>query len=91
VDTSWRVIAKEIQRDNIHLFLTIPAAIAVADAVNILKERFTQTVGRVSGLKRRFPGRRSLVAIPLRRYDRFRERSTTWKYIEQSGHMHKRR
>jgi putative transposase len=33
----WPVIAKEIQPDHIHLFLSIPPAQAVADAVKILK------------------------------------------------------
>ncbi|MGI9296560.1 MAG: IS200/IS605 family transposase [Gammaproteobacteria bacterium] len=36
-DRSWPVITKKIQPDHIHLFLTIPPAIAVADAVKILK------------------------------------------------------
>jgi putative transposase len=33
----WFVITTEIQPDHIHLFLTIPPAIAVATAVKILK------------------------------------------------------
>jgi putative transposase len=33
----WPVISKEIQPDHIHLFLSIPPAIAVADAVKVLK------------------------------------------------------
>jgi REP-associated tyrosine transposase len=33
----WRVISKEIQPDHIHLFVGIPPAIAVADAVKVLK------------------------------------------------------
>lgn len=36
-ENGWPVIAKEIQPDHIHLFLTIPPAIAVANAVKILK------------------------------------------------------
>ncbi|ATX81799.1 putative transposase [Mariprofundus ferrinatatus] len=36
-DRGWSVIAKEIQPDHIHLFLTIPPAVAVADAIKILK------------------------------------------------------
>lgn len=34
---NWTVITKEIQPDHIHLFLSIPPSIAVADAVKILK------------------------------------------------------
>lgn len=36
-DNGWSVIAKEIQLDHIHLFLTIPPAIAVATALKLLK------------------------------------------------------
>ena len=36
-ENGWLIIAKEIQPDHIHLFLTIPPAIAVATAVKILK------------------------------------------------------
>lgn len=34
---NWSIITKEVQADHIHLFLTIPPAIAVASAVKILK------------------------------------------------------
>lgn len=37
LERGWPVIAKEIQPDHIHLFLSIPPAQAVADAVKILK------------------------------------------------------
>jgi putative transposase len=33
----WAVLAKEIQPDHIHLFLTIPPAVSVASAIKILK------------------------------------------------------
>jgi putative transposase len=36
-ENNWPVITAEIQPDHIHLFLTIPPAIAVASAVKILK------------------------------------------------------
>jgi putative transposase len=36
-DRGWPVISKEIQPDHVHLFVSIPPAIAVADAVKILK------------------------------------------------------
>ncbi len=36
-ERGWPVIAKEIQPDPIHLFLGIPPAIAVADAVKVLE------------------------------------------------------
>jgi len=36
-ERGWPVISKDIQPDHIHLFLSIPPAVAVADAVKILK------------------------------------------------------
>ena len=36
-ERGWRVISKEIQPDHIHLFVSIPPAIAVANAVKVLK------------------------------------------------------
>ena len=36
-ENDWPVITKEIQPDHIHLFLTIPPAIAVSSAIKILK------------------------------------------------------
>jgi putative transposase len=36
-ERSWPVISKEIQPDHIHLVVSIPPAIAVADAVKVLK------------------------------------------------------
>ncbi len=36
-ENNWPVITKEIQVDHIHLFLTIPPAIAVATVIKILK------------------------------------------------------
>jgi putative transposase len=37
MQNEWFVITKEIQPDHIHLFLSIPPAIAVANAIKILK------------------------------------------------------
>lgn len=37
VENGWPVISREIQADHIHLFVTIPPAIAVANAVKVLK------------------------------------------------------
>ena len=36
-ERSWLVISREIQPDHIHLFVSIPPAIAVADAIKVLK------------------------------------------------------
>ena len=36
-ENGWQIITVEIQPDHIHLFLTVPPAIAVATVVKILK------------------------------------------------------
>ena len=36
-ENGWPMISKEIQADHIHLFVAIPPAIAVANAVKVLK------------------------------------------------------
>ena len=36
-ERGWLVISKEIQPDHVHLFVSIPPAVAVADAVKVLK------------------------------------------------------
>ena len=36
-ERGWHLVTKEIQPDHIHLFLSIPPAISVANAVKILK------------------------------------------------------
>jgi putative transposase len=41
-ERGWRVISKAIQPDHIHLFVSIPPAIAVADAVKVLNEHVTK-------------------------------------------------
>jgi putative transposase len=37
MERKWAIITKEIQPDHIHLFLSIPPAVAVSTAVKILK------------------------------------------------------
>jgi putative transposase len=36
-ENGWEMITKEIQPDHIHLFVSIPPAISVANAIKILK------------------------------------------------------
>lgn len=56
-ERKWPVIAKEIQPDHIHLFLSIPPAQAVADAVKILKGVTARTLfQRFPALKQRLCG-----------------------------------
>ena len=91
-ERGWPVISKEIQPDHIHLFLTIPPAIAVADAVKVLKG----TTAR--WLFQRFPSLRK----PLRGGHLWSpsyylgtagnvRAETIRRYIERSEHVTKRR
>ena len=36
-ERKWQILTLEIQPDHIHLFVTIPPSLAVADAIKILK------------------------------------------------------
>lgn len=50
----WPLIAKEVQPDHIHLLVSIPPAIAVADAIKVLKGTTARWVfERFPALKRR--------------------------------------
>lgn len=56
-EREWPVISKEIQPDHIHLFLSIPPAVAVADTVKILKGvSARQVFSRFPALKKRLWG-----------------------------------
>jgi putative transposase len=91
LENSWPVIAKEIQPDHIHLFLTIPPAIAVADAVKILKG----TTARKLFVE--FPALRGRLRTghlwsPSYYVDTGDVSAQTIReYIERSAHMEKRR
>ena len=37
IERKWQILTLEIQPDHIHLFVTIPPSLAVADAIKILK------------------------------------------------------
>lgn len=56
-ERGWPVISKEIQPDHVHLFLTIPPSVAVADVVKIVKgSTARQLFARFPALKKRFWG-----------------------------------
>lgn len=88
----WPVISKEIQPDHIHLFVSIPPAIAVADAVKVLKgttarwlfERFPSLRKRLSGGHLWSPSYYLGTAGNVRA-------ETIRRYIERSAHVTKRR
>ncbi len=86
------MISKEIQPDHIHLFLTIPPAIAVADAVKILKgvtarrlfQRFPQLKKRLWGGHLWSPSYYVGTAGNV-------SAGTIRRYIERSEHVTRRR
>ena len=91
-ENSWPVIAKQIEPDYIHLFLTIPPAIAVADAVKILKGTTARKLFvRFPALRRRL--RTGHLWSPSYYVDTTGcvSAQTIRNYVERSEHMEKRR
>jgi putative transposase len=88
----WPVISKEIQPDHIHLFLSIPPATAVADAVKVLKgvsarllfQRFPALKQRLWGGHLWSPSYYVVTAGSV-------SAATIQRYIERSEHVTKRR
>jgi len=91
-ERGWTVISKEIQPDHVHLFVSIPPAIAVADAVKILKgttarrlfQRFPSLKDRVWGGHLWSPSYYVGTAGNV-------SAETIRRYIERSEHVTKRR
>lgn len=91
-ERGWQVISKEIQPDHIHLFVTIPPAIAVADAVKVLKgvtakllfQRFPELKQRLWGGHLWSPSYYVGTAGNV-------SAETIRRYIERSEHVTKRR
>jgi putative transposase len=91
-ERGWPVISKEIQPDHIHLFVSIPPAIAVADAVKVFKgatarrlfQRFPALKIRLWGGHLWSPSYYVGTAGNL-------SAETIRKYIERAQHMQRRR
>lgn len=88
----WPIISKEIQPDHIHLFVTIPPAIAVADAMKIFKGTTARLLFlKFPELKKRFYGG-SLWSPSYYVGTAGNVSATTiQRYIERSEHVNKRR
>lgn len=97
-DNGWPIIAKEMQPDHIHLFLTIPPAIAVATALKLLKgitarrlfEKFPQLKKKLWGGHLWSPSyyvgtAGNVSAQTIRHYIKF------LKFLERTEHIHGRR
>jgi putative transposase len=91
-ERGWPVIAKEVQPDHIHLFVSIPPALAVADAVKVLKgttarwlfQRFPALRKRLSGGHLWSPSYYVGTAGTV-------SAETIRRYIERSEHVTRRR
>ncbi|WP_447975607.1 IS200/IS605 family transposase [Nitrospira sp. Kam-Ns4a] len=92
MERGWPVSSKEIQPDHIHLFVSIPPAVAVADAVKVLKgmtarllfQRFPALRGRLWGGHLWSPSYYVGTAGNV-------SAETIRRYIERSEHVTKRR
>ena len=91
-ERGWPVISKEVQPDHIHLIVSIPPALAVADAVKVLKgttarwlfQRFPSLRKRLSGGHLWSPSYYVGTAGNV-------SAETIRRYIERSEHVTKRR
>lgn len=91
-EQKWPVLAKEIQADHIHLFVTIPPATSVADAVKILKGTTARKLFvRFPKLKKRLWGGHFWSTSYYVGTAGNVSAETIRKYIERSEHMQKRR
>jgi REP element-mobilizing transposase RayT len=90
-ERGWPVISKEIQPDHIHLFLSIPPAIAVAAAVKVLRRHRAPLVPPVPGDQETTMGRPSVVAVLLRGDGRQRQRRNHPAPPRTLEHVTKRR
>jgi len=90
-ERGWPMISKEIQSDPVHLFVNIPPAIAVADAVKILKGTIARKLfQRFSWLKRRLWGGNLWSLSYYAGTAGNVSAETIRRYIERSEHVTKR-
>jgi putative transposase len=91
-ERGWPVISKEIQADHIHLFLSIPPALAVADAVKVLKGTTARWLfARIPALKKRLSGGHLWSPSYYVGTAGNVSAETIRRYIERSEHVTKRR
>jgi putative transposase len=91
-ERGWRVISKQVQPDHIHLIVSIPPAIAVADAVKVLKGVSARHLfQRFPALKRRLWGGHLWSPSYYVGTAGTVSAATIKRYIERSEHVTKRR
>jgi putative transposase len=88
----WPILSKEIQPDHIHLFLSIPPAVAVADAVKALKGITARVLfQRFPSLKRQLWNGHLWSPSDYVGTAGHVSAETIQRYIERSEHVTKRR
>lgn len=91
-EQGWPVISKAIQPDHIHLFVGIPPAMAVADAVKVLKGVTARRLfQRFPALKKRLGGGHLWSPSYYVGTAGHVSAETIRRYIERSEHVTKRR
>lgn len=91
-ERGWPVISRETQPDHIHLFLSIPPAVAVADAVKVLKGITARRLFlRFPNLKKRLGGGHLWSPSYYVGTAGNVSAETIRRYIERSEHVTKRR
>jgi putative transposase len=91
-ERGWPVISKEIQPDHVHLFVSIPPAIAVADAVKALKGITARRLfQRFPALRKRLGGGHLWSPSYYVGTTGNVSAETIRRYIERSEHVTKRR
>jgi putative transposase len=91
-ERKWTILAREVQPDHIHLFLSIPPSVAVSDAVKILKGTTGRRLFvRFPVLKKRLWGGHLWSPSYYVGTAGHVSADTIKKYIERSEHVTKRR
>jgi putative transposase len=91
-DHGWPVISKEIQPDHVHLIVSIPPAIAVADAVKVLKGTTARWLfQRFPALRKQLRGGHLWAPSYYLGTAGKVSAQTLRRYIERSEHVTKRR
>lgn len=91
-ERGWPVISMEVQPDHIHLFVSIPPAIAVADAVKVLKGVTARLLfQKFPALKKRLCGGNLWSPSYYVGTAGNVSADTIRRYIERSEHVTKRR
>jgi putative transposase len=92
IKNRWTLISKEIQPDHVHIFVSLPPVLAIAQAVRILKGTTAYQIFKMfPGLKNRFWGGHLWSPSYYVGTAGNVSAATIRRYIERSEHVGKRR